>query len=150
MFDKPSSAVNISHKIIMEFYAAVFRLYPNITRIQEVINEDTESLSCTCTVVDRLSDSEQESMEGALLDLMQKMILPTLPKGYQSTLQDIILKMPEKTDDAILKDLCDTLQKEFPDICETEYSIIGDEVAFSIAGRISPQSKQIIRHFLIA
>lgn len=99
---------------------------------------------------DTLSLSEQETMQRTLLDLIQTNILPVLPAGYHSTFKDVILNIPKKPDNVVLQDLCNTLQKEFPDIVEIETSIIGDTVDFSISGFISPHTKHAIRQFLIA
>lgn len=151
MSEAPSSpSIDISNRILMDFYGEVFRLYPNIRSIQESLDEEKKRFSCIFTLSEAISVTQEEEMQSSLLDTMQKRVVPTLPPGYTSITQDVIVKIPKIPEDVVLKKFCQELQEKYPDIVEMRYTFIGDNIRFDIVWSISPRLKQIIRQNIIA
>ena len=103
MSEAPSSpSIDISDRILMDFYGDVFRLYPNILTIQESLDEDKQAFYCTFTFREPVTDHEITKIRHGLLGIITQKISPVLPNGYKSQLEDVVLKMPEKPEDVAM------------------------------------------------
>lgn len=145
-----SSPVHIPNRILIDFYGEVFRLYPNLTSIQESLDEDKKRFSCVFTLSGEISPAQEEEMQRGLLDIIQTKVVPILPPGYMTIMNDICIKIPETPDELIVKKFCQELQKTYPDITQIRTTLIGNDVVFDIAGYIAPRVKHAIRQAIIA
>ncbi len=99
--------IRIPHNPMMQFYNAVKdieSLYPKLRLIQDRIDGEKKIFSCTITITEPLLPAQEEEIQRAVSDLIQAIILPVLPEGFQSTTQDVTFIVQENSPSEVKHD----------------------------------------------